>query len=348
MLEELVRARGPGGQESEVQEVARSLFDEVCEEVWLDAGGNLIAHVAGDNRELSNAVRLIAHADEIGLVIQQVEESGNCCVRPIGGIRPHKFGEGPWEILAGDGTVSAVLSYGSSHLPPGEMRVLGQIQRSAEPSELWDHARLITRLSRENLEERGVMPGTRVVLHPCVRQLLTVEDCIAGHFLDDRAGIAVLAATIDAISKEGRRPKSDVFVVISSQEERGSVGAQYALTQLSGHISIAVDVVPVAEYHGIELSPNPIVVYGDGSVMYDKQLCDELMSCGAALPTPARAHILSNYRCDSGIACSRGLAGRAGLLGVPTANTHGFEVVCAEALMNCVGLLTKYLAGSRE
>ncbi|HHA3879647.1 TPA: M42 family peptidase, partial [Pseudomonas aeruginosa] len=46
LLEELLLARGPGGQEDEVRAICQRELEGCCDEVGSDAAGNLVARIS--------------------------------------------------------------------------------------------------------------------------------------------------------------------------------------------------------------------------------------------------------------------------------------------------------------
>ncbi|MEN1233079.1 M42 family peptidase, partial [Pseudomonas aeruginosa] len=80
LLEELLLARGPGGQEDEVRAICQRELEGCCDEVGSDAAGNLVARISPPHlpREQARraAVRLLAHLDEIAMIVKRVEADG--------------------------------------------------------------------------------------------------------------------------------------------------------------------------------------------------------------------------------------------------------------------------------
>ena len=47
LLQELISARGPSGQEDEVREICRRELSRCCDRVWVDGALNVVGHLAG-------------------------------------------------------------------------------------------------------------------------------------------------------------------------------------------------------------------------------------------------------------------------------------------------------------
>ncbi|MBI3236772.1 MAG: peptidase M42, partial [Chlamydiales bacterium] len=114
LLQSLVNAYGPCGQEEEVREVCRMQLKPLVDEMWVDSAGNLIGKIEG-KKGSSCAIRVMAHMDEISMIVKRVNEDGSLRVNPLGGSYPASFGQGPVDILGDQEVVSGILSFGSMH-----------------------------------------------------------------------------------------------------------------------------------------------------------------------------------------------------------------------------------------
>ncbi|MUL55958.1 M42 family peptidase, partial [Pseudomonas aeruginosa] len=91
LLEELLLARGPGGQEDEVRAICQRELEGCCDEVGSDAAGNLVARISPPHLPREQ-VRLLAHLDEIAMIVKRVEADGTLRVVALGGAQPVSFG----------------------------------------------------------------------------------------------------------------------------------------------------------------------------------------------------------------------------------------------------------------
>lgn len=159
LLEELLLARGPGGQEDEVRAICQRELEGCCDEVGSDAAGNLVARISPPHlpREQARraAVRLLAHLDEIAMIVKRVEADGTLRVVALGGAQPVSFGVCPVQILAGEAVLDGVLSYGSMHAtgesPQGSDVLSGAVH--------WRDVHVVTRRSAEEAGEPGRATG---------------------------------------------------------------------------------------------------------------------------------------------------------------------------------------------
>lgn len=103
LLSELICTRGPAGVEEEVARACQRELQAVCDETWRDGVGNVIGLVRakGAERETASrrAVRVMAHMDEIALIVKRVYGEGHLRVIKLGGLLPMSFGQIPVDIL---------------------------------------------------------------------------------------------------------------------------------------------------------------------------------------------------------------------------------------------------------
>src|ERR1700739_1528759 len=83
-LKSLLLTPSPSGFERPIQDVVRSWARSYADEVRTDRHGNVVAaiHPEGQPR-----VMLAGHCDQIGLMVQHIDDNGFLYVQPIGGWR---------------------------------------------------------------------------------------------------------------------------------------------------------------------------------------------------------------------------------------------------------------------
>lgn len=345
LLQLLVNARGPCGQEDEVRALCQKELQPLVDETWVDAAGNLIGKISGTDTALE-AIRVMVHMDEISLIVKRINEDGSLRVNPLGGILPFAFGQGPVDIMGDRENCLGILSFGCMHTTkesPNINKMVPEKEQGLGKSPGWEDVTVITRKTLDELNEAGIYPGTRVVISKSRRQLHLFQDCIAGYFLDNRAAIVIAISALKNMKLNKKKPKRDVYFVATCSEEVGGHGASYAARTLPGEIILAIDVGPVAKEYQTVLSPDPIIVYQDEAALYDKKTCQKLMDLGFQLGLKPQSRILENYGSDASLAQSRGQSAKSALLCFPVENTHGYEIMHKESLNNCTTLLETYL-----
>lgn len=346
LLEELLMARGPGGQEEEVRDICRRALAPVCDELWTDAAGNLIGLVRAGAESPTGArpaIRIMAHMDEIAMLVKRVEPDGSLRVTALGGAFPVNFGVCPVDILADQGALPGVLSFGSMHgtseSPQGADVLSGNVQ--------WKDVHIVTRLTPEQLLAHGVQAGTRVVLSRHWRRPWAVNDAIAAHFLDDRAPLVATLKTARLVSEARSRLACDCYFVLTTMEEESNAGALYAANHLPGDISLAVEVGPVMQEYGTRLARDPIINTGDHKGYYSRSVTLALQRAVQACGLDPQLALLVDFASDASAVMSAGVSGKAGCIAIPTENTHGLEIILDGAIDACARAMTRYLLDAR-
>ena len=74
-LKHLVNVSGISGRESAIAAKIAEYMTPVCDKVYTDAMGSLIAYKKGTG-EARRKIMMVAHMDEIGFVVTQIEKNG--------------------------------------------------------------------------------------------------------------------------------------------------------------------------------------------------------------------------------------------------------------------------------
>lgn len=341
LLEELLRAYGPCGQEDAVRDVVARALQPSADEMWVDPAGNLIALVRGRGEEPT--VRVMAHLDELSMIVKRVEPDGTLRVNSLGVMYPGNFGLGPVAVLGDEETLTAVLLLGSEHTTRETPQVWQTKPDQGGRALDWPDVAVFTGRSTEELAEKGVHAGTRVCVDGSKRTLVRFGDFMGCHFLDDRAALAALVGASASVAGGAGRPAGDVYFVATTSEEMGGLGAAYASRTLPGDITLALDVGPAEAEYAVPLDSGPVIAYADDAVVYDKPTSDRLLALGHELGLDPTAAVWQSFDSDASQSKAHGQAARVALLCLPTLSTHGYEVMHAETPDRCARLLAEYL-----
>jgi putative aminopeptidase FrvX len=285
-----------------------------------DPRGNLLVSF-GSKRP---RILVTAHLDEIAMIVRQVEPDGKLIVGALGGMFPWKLGEGPVQVLASSGALNGVLSFGSIHTEDPASNV----RKADKASIYWNMTRVITGLSGEDLALRGVRPGTRVVVHPSRRQLLTMGELVSGYFLDDRADIVSWLLALERLQGfEG-----DVLFAATAAEEVGGLGALWLMLEQPPEICIALELGPAVPDAPIAITENPTVWVNDSYSAMQAADVELVAQLGQELGMHLQFQALSRGGSDASCAASRGFCARPITLGLAMENSHGFEIMHVDAM----------------
>lgn len=336
MLDTFLVTHSPAGHEGEMEAALRPYLEAYCDEVWTDPHGDVIGRIAGASAE--GAIAVVAHKDEVGCMVERIEDDGRVRLEDLGGTQAWRYGEGPFDLL-GDEIVTGVLSVGSTHVSSRSSDI--HAAKTNTPMN-WDIARVVTGLSRAELEERGVRVGTPALVARSRKTPMYMNGRVCGYGLDDKGAVAALLLGAKLVSESGR-PPVDVYFAATAAEEGGCSGGQFVARTLPIETMIAVEVAPVAPEYEIAMSPAPVVVFKDRFI-YTHSICERLCVLGDAGGYGHQRAILRTFASDASVSHQAGLIARAACIGFPTENTHGYEMAQFEAIGNCGRLLAAYLA----
>lgn len=339
LLEKLLMAHGPGAQEDEVRAICRTELSRYCDEVTVDRAGNVIGCIkAPHDSDPDDGIRIMAHLDEISMVVKLVNDDGTLSVEALGGAQPISFGVAPVDILGEKEVLPGVLSFGSMHSSGGTTQSKDVLQGNVQ----WSDVHVVTRRSREQLSKEGVRPGTRVVFSKHWRAPWYLPDAIAAHFLDDRAPLLAVILAAKGLDARREQLKRDVWVVCTTLEEESNAGAMYAASRLPGDTVIAVEVGPVLTEYGTCLDDNPIISTGDQKGVYTRSVVNDLITATSRAGYEAQVALLVDFASDASAVMGVGSAARTGCIAIPTENTHGLEIITENGIEACAAALIEY------
>ncbi|OBI50032.1 peptidase M42 [Mycobacterium kyorinense] len=361
LLQELLWAYGPCGQEEAVRAVCARELQPLVDDMWIDDAGNLIGYIgaadsSGDDAATRqhrhrlastagpiSATRVMAHMDELAMLVKRIEPDGSLHLTELGTMYPGNFGLGPVAVLGDHETLTGVLTLGSEHTTKESPRIWETKPDQGDKALDWQHVYVFTGRSTDELAAAGVRAGTRVCVDRSKRTLVKFGDYLGAYFLDDRAAVTALLRAARQLRESGQRPAADAYLVFTTNEEIGGVGGTYASAALPGNLTLALEVGPTEQEYATSVTGGPIVGYSDALCVYDKDVADRLMTIAADRGLQPQAAVLGAFETDASHAKAAGLTPRAGLLCLPTLSTHGYEVIARSAIDAMAGIIVDFV-----
>ncbi|MBD2090780.1 M20/M25/M40 family metallo-hydrolase [Microcoleus sp. FACHB-1515] len=328
----LVMCHSPSGAEAEINMFLREHIEKLKYNCWVDAADNLIAKIPG--RNAARSIAITAHKDEIGAIVKRIGDAGKVEVRRLGGAYPWVYGEGVVDLLGDRHTISGILSFGSRHVSHESPQ---KAQQEDQPVR-WEDAWIETKCSAQELEAAGIRPGTRMVVGKHRKAPFRLGDYIASYTLDNKASIAILLA----LAEQLQNPAVDIYLVASSKEEVGAVGAMYFSQHQQLDALIALEICPLSAEYPIADGAAPVLLAQDGYGLYDDALTQQLQQAAEQVNVSVQIATISGFGSDGSIAMKNGHVPKAACLSFPTQNTHGFEIAHLGAIANCVSILKAF------
>jgi len=222
LLKQLCEAHGPSGREQWLYPIVKEAF-EPFGQVSLGKLNNVYVRKDGKGK---GSVMLMAHADEIFLVITGIRENGFLEFKGYGiDVKTLVSQE---VVVHGNKDIVGVIGIKPPHLMDDEERTKAVTAEGL----LID-----TGYSNKTLETM-VKVGDFVTLKRDFYKLL--NDNVACKAIDDRAGIVAMYTCAKELERVNH--EVDVYFVASCQEEVGGRGSKMASHEINPTIGIAIDV----------------------------------------------------------------------------------------------------------
>lgn len=228
LLKLLCNDKGVSGYEHTLHESVISVFKEYTDDITVDKLGNVIAVKKGSKNSDNNIkIMLAAHMDEIGLMVNDVEDNGFLRFTSVGGFDPRTI-LGQEVIVHGKEDLFGVIGAKPPHLQdPSELDKAIKMEDMA----------IDLGLSKEKVEEL-ISIGDTITIN---RELIELQGTrVAAKALDDRAGIAVMYECIKELQKISH--EADVYFVSTVQEEVSMAGSLVSSYHVNPDMGIAIDV----------------------------------------------------------------------------------------------------------
>ena len=247
----LLNTPSPTGFESEGQKVWMHYVSQFATTVESDAYGNAWATISGSGSSVR--VMLEAHADEIGYMIQNINEHGFLYVTRIGGSDRAIARSKRLTILGDKGPVSAVFGSTAIHIRDKESDKIPEVH------ELYLD---IGARSREEVEERGIRVGHPAVFAESAEEL--VPGRLIGRAIDNRIGGFILSEVLANLAGGDTRPEATLLAVNAVQEEIGGPGMRMISYRLEPSVAVVLDVTHATDSPGIDRNKHGSVTLGNG------------------------------------------------------------------------------------
>ena len=251
-LHRLLDSPGPSGFESVAARVWREEARKVAE-VTNDVTGNSVAIV---KQGAPITVMLAGHIDEIGVIVNWIDDEGFIWIGPIGGWDPQVLTGQRIRFAGREGDVFGVVGRKPIHLIKKDDR-----DKAVKFEELWVDIGAASRAeaeSRLGIEDASVIDA-RLVEMPNHR--------IVSRAIDDRIGAFVV---LEALRRYAANPGvAAVAAVATTQEEIGfhGGGALIAAGRLGPSMAIAVDVTHATDHPTAEKKDSGDHRLGGGPVL---------------------------------------------------------------------------------
>lgn len=229
-LKELASIQGTPGQEMKVVEALRSAFEPLSDQVEVDHMGNVYAYIQG--LEPGPTTMVSAHSDEIGCIVQNIDDHGFLRIEKTGGVL---------ESLLVGRKVNVNGHFGVIGVKAGHLQTPEERKRQPSIHELYVD---VGAKSKDEVLKMGIQIGDPITYISDMDQF-TNEDLICGKAIDNRSCCVLLIELFKSL--QHRNFKGTIVGVVTVQEEVGLRGAKVATYKINPDYAIVLDTIPCAD-----------------------------------------------------------------------------------------------------
>lgn len=242
----------PSGCENAIIKKMAIYLKDYIDELTIDNYGNLIALKYGANH--TKKLMLAAHADEVGMMVTYINSNGFLSFQEIGGIDTNLLPGQRVEIHNHQGVVTGIIGKKPIHLQDRDAKA-----KDYYAEDLWID------IAAQNKEEAEKMVEVGDYITYQTQPVELQHDVWTSKALDDKVGLLTLIEVAKAL--DGKLPATDVYFVVSVQEELGARGVRTATLGINPDYGIAIDVTHATDYPTCSPQKSGEIKVGEGIVI---------------------------------------------------------------------------------
>ena len=272
MQKELSNLIGCPGREEEVTNYLLLKLEQLnVDKAWIDSLGNLLAIKEGTD---PNGLRILldAHVDEVGFIINHIDDNGFIFFTPLGGIDKRlmlgnlvQFQNENRERITG------VVGTTPPHVAKPEEK-----EKVPEITEMFVDIGCKT---KEEVLEKKLDIGSVGTFY--VECLQLNEDILLGKAFDDRTGCNIILHVLESL--KGEKIQNSILINFAVQEEVGLRGAKPGAYTLEPNIALAVENTTANDVPNVsaprvstKIGEGPAITTADRSLIVPKTILDRI------------------------------------------------------------------------
>ncbi len=333
-FKDLLEAASPSGFEAPAQQIVRKYLAPSADEISSDLNGNLIAFKKGSGKL---KVMLVGHADEIGFMVNYIDENGYIYVKTLGGFDVNLLPGLRVNIHHEGNIVRGVLGKKAVHMMRG----------ADEPAKLKIEDVWIDIGAKDKEDAKKRVSIGDIITYSSQIEMLS-EDLIVTKATDNKAGVYVAAAVMNELAR--KKIKANLYSVSSVGEETTMKGSSTSAYRIEPDIAIAIDVTFTSDIPGADKRIFGEVALGKGPTIslgaaLHPAVNKKLQDIAAKHKIPVQIEIAPG-RTGTDADAIHGLRTGAAttVIGIPNRYMHSpNEVISLSDLDNAVALLTEFV-----
>ena len=336
-LRALLNIPSPTGYtDTVVRHVAKEL-ERLGLTVELTRRGAISAMRQGSRRASARAI--VSHLDTLGAQVKRLKENGRLELVPIGHWSA-RFAEGARCMIFSEagtyrGTILPLKASGHTYNEEIDTLPVG-----------WQYVELrVDALARDRTEvtKLGIEVGDTVAIDPQPEFL--DNGYIVSRHLDNKAGVAVMLASIEAMERAGASTPVDIHWLFTIAEEVGVGAASILTTDIASMIAVDNGTSAPGQ-NSAEFGVT--IAMADQTGPFDYHLTKKLVRLCQEEDIRYQKDVFRYYRSDSASAIEAGHDVRTALITFGVDASHGYERIHIHALRSLSELITAYATSPVE
>ena len=317
LLKRICETPGVSGYEQKIRELILNEIKGHVDEVSVDNIGNIVAIKKGTKNK---KVMIAAHMDEIGFMVNHIDDKGFVRFVPLGGFDPKTL-TAQRVVIHGKEDVIGVMGSKPIHMMSAEER-----------NKVVPLTEYFIDLGRNKEQvEKLIGLGNPITRE---RELIEMGDCVNCKSLDNRVSVFILIEVL----KELKHTPYDVYAVFTVQEEVGIRGAQAASHSIQPDFGFGLDTtiafdVPGARDYEVctKMGEGTAIKVLDASAICDYRMVAFMKDTAAKHKIKHQLEILTAGGTDTA-GMQRMTAGGAicGAVSIPTRHIHQVIEMCSK------------------
>ncbi len=321
LIKKLTETISPSGYEGEIREVIMDEIKEFADEIRVDALGNLIARKGSGGKK----IMLAAHMDEIGLIVNHVDENGFARFSPVGTFLPHTLVGARVRFLNG-----AYGVVGAEYLKVETQKKLAPLDKMFIDTGATS--------PKDSPVKIGDVAALERPFHDLGKRLIAKS-------MDNRVSVAALIETM----RELKSTAHEVYFVFTTQEEVQVRGAITSAFEIAPEIGIAIDICPVGDTPDsakkeVSLGKGVSIKIKDPLMIADPRIVSWMIKTAEKAKIPYQREVSTLGSTDARAIQVAGVGAMAGGISIPCRYVHSpSEMVDYDDVKNTVKLLLALL-----
>jgi tetrahedral aminopeptidase len=329
LLKKISETPGAPGFEQKIRELIVSELTNLTDKIYFDNLGNVYAFKKGNKNK---KVMVAAHMDEIGFIVNHIDDNGFLRFHPLGGFDPKTL-TAQRVIVHGKKDLVGVMGSKPIHVMKAEER-----KKTTEISDFF----IDLGMKKEDVI-KYIEPGNPVTRE---RECILMGDCVNGKSMDNRISVYILIEVLRLLADV--KTPYDIYAVFTVQEEVGIRGAQVAANEIQPDFGFAIDTTIAFDVPGsvpheaiTKLGEGAAIKIMDSSTISDYRMVDFLKKTADKNKIKWQPEILPAGGTDTAYVQRMTKGGSiAGAISVPTRHIHQvIESVHKEDITSCINLM---------